>query len=54
MALGVLGTGLGMGKEIFIFESPVSLLLKIKGRKNKACVLRASFGRPWGAALEAD
>lgn len=40
MALGVLGTGLGMGKEIFIFETPVSLLLKIKGRKTKrvSCV----------------
>lgn len=50
----MLGTGLGMGKEIFIFEPPRLFYLRLKEGKNKvclACVFGASLGRSLGGRL---
>lgn len=46
MALGVLGAGLGMGKEIFIFEPLCLFYLRLKEGKIKCVSCLCLLGVP--------
>lgn len=49
MALGVLGTCLGMGKEIFIFEPLCLFYLRLKEGKINCVSCVCVLGHPWEA-----